>query len=87
MGSAILLGDVVGEWVYILLVAVVPLHGKFNANVVLFAGGVDHFIVVYRLAVAVKVFDESGHTTFIVEHFLFNFLAALVGNGDVHARV
>ncbi len=90
MGAAVALRNVVGEWVNVLAVPVVPLHAAFNRYVVLGAGEVNR-VVDERLARAVKVPHKFLHTAFIVQHHLLGLAKVVqlahVGESNMHPAV
>ena len=68
MGAAIPLRDVVGVGKHLLLEAVVPLHGHFDADAVL-ALGLEKHLVIQRRLVGVQVGDK-GLEPAVVEEVL-----------------
>src|SRR3990167_8488819 len=84
VGTAVALGNVVGEAQQVLVEAVVPLQGDFYADTVFtLHGEVEH--LVDRGFVVVEVFNEGTQTAFVLEQL---FLAtAFILEQDAHAGV
>ena len=70
VGAAVPLRDVVGVGEHLLLEAVVPLHGHFDADAVL-ALGLEEDQVVQRRLVGVQVGDKRLEPAVVTEVFRF----------------
>ena len=68
MRAAVALRDVVGKAQHVFVVAVVPPHGDFDRDAVLFAGNGDRFLD-QRFLVAVEIFDE-GLDAAVIDHLV-----------------
>ncbi len=85
MGTAVLLGDVVGEAEHRFLVSVGPLQRHVHGDAVGFAGHRNDVRVQRGLQLG-QVLDEAANAAFVLEDILAAF-AAFVDQGDLDARV
>ena len=84
MGTAVALGNIVGEAENILLVGVIPLHGHFHGDAV-FPVELEVEHLIERGLAPVEVGDEGTQTTFVLKDVLV--AGALVLQVDSHAGV
>ena len=84
MGTTITLRDVVGIAEDIFLVGLVPLHGEFNTDIVLFGRELEHLFM-HRRLFAIEMLDKGLDTAFIFKNILL--VAAFVFQDDAHTRI
>ena len=86
MGAAIALRDVVGEGQYVLVVAVVPPHRHFDADVVALSGDED-WLWHDRGLVTVEIFNKFLNAAVVVKLGPQRLNGAFVGQDDPHTGV
>ncbi len=86
VGAAVTLGDVVGKGQDVFVIAIVPPHGDFDANAVLFAFD-EHGIGHHRVFRPVQIAHEFTHAALIEQFRAQGFRRALILDDDPHARV
>ena len=88
MGTAVRGIYVVGKGQDQLVEAIVVLHGNFGNDVVTLALQVDDLRMQHGVVtLLLQIFYKAGNTAFIVHALTHYFLAALIGQGDAHARI
>src|SRR5690606_25898685 len=86
MGAAIALGNVVREAENILVVAVIPPHGHFDADIILLGPDADRVLDERRLG-AIKKADKSFKPAFIDKIDFLRLDAPQIRQADAHAGV
>ena len=86
MGSAIALGDVVGEAQYVFVITVIPLQRDIDADALLLGGNGDRLSHQWLL-VPVEIFHKGRDAAVVIQIVLVDFLMPLVAQQDAHTGV
>ena len=81
MSTSVTLRYVIGKTENIFLVGIVPLHGNFDADAILFTNEIEHRCM-QRCFLPIQMLDKGPNATLILEHILF--VVALVSDLDTY---
>ena len=84
VGAAITLRYVIGKTEDIFLVGIIPLHGDFDTDVILFTDEIEHCRM-QRGFLAVQMLDKGTDAALVLEHILL--VITLVSDLDAYTRV